>query len=239
MATYRSEYPLSLSNGTGLISQISAIESAPWNGLMEDVQSIERLYSIRSGFKSLTDSFLSLPVDARPNVIAAMYFQKWKRLFEDYVIEYNPLDAYTMTENYEKDSEGSSLGETRHGKSVSESGTDTGTVGTVGTDNNNSAGSVYGFNSVEAVPSEKGTEESTYNSTDTRNLSTSRTINNSGQDDHETATTDHEEFKSTKKGNIGYTTPQELLRQNIELWKIPFFDIVFSDIDSLITISVY
>ena len=288
MATYLETYPLSISNGQGLISALSDIAEIPWNTLTdEQKQDIERLYGVRSGFKTLVNSFLSADTSARARLLSALYSQKWTRLWEDYVLEYNPLDAYTLTEtgsreieksgsdvtkygktHNESGTDGGSVTRTgedtmQHGRVVAETGTDTGTVETAGTDNNNATDSVYGFNSSLPVPSGTGTEQNTSNATETRDLATSHNVTNSGTDTRNTSDTENrnltnsknitnagqdektlsedetENYSYTKKGNIGYTTPQELIRQNIELWKVPFFGIVFADIDEFMTVSVY
>lgn len=45
--------------------------------------------------------------------------------------------------------------------------------------------------------------------------------------------------ESIHKGNIGNITPQQLIRQEIELWRWNFIDEVMSDIKSMITIPIY
>lgn len=288
MSTYLETYPLSISTGQGLIFELSSITEIPWNVLTDEQKhDIERLYGVRSGFKTLVNSFLSVEISARARLLSALYAQKWTRLWEDYVLEYNPLDVYTLTETGSRDIEksvsdvtkyGKTQNETgtdggsvtrsgedtiQHGRVVTETGTDTGTVKTDGADNNNSTNSLYGFNSSLPVPSGTDTEQNTSNATETRDLTTSRNVTNSGTDTRNTSDTENrnltnsknvtnagqdektlsddetENYSYTKKGNIGYTTPQELIRQNIELWKLPFFGIVFADIDEFMTISVY
>ena len=45
--------------------------------------------------------------------------------------------------------------------------------------------------------------------------------------------------ESIHKGNIGNLTPQQLITQEIELWRWNFIDEVMSDIKSMITIPIY
>lgn len=75
---------------------------------------------------------------------------------------------------------------------------------------------VYGFNSTDAVPStENGTETETGGNAD------------------------ENERRLTRSGNIGVTTTQQMLESEIELRKKNFYDILFKDVDTLLTIEVY
>lgn len=69
--------------------------------------------------------------------------------------------------------------------------------------------------------------------TETRNMTDATTYGKrdtaSGKDDR----------TLTRSGNIGVTTSQQMLQSDIDLWKWNFFYEVFSDIDSVFTISTY
>lgn len=43
----------------------------------------------------------------------------------------------------------------------------------------------------------------------------------------------------TRSGNIGVTTSQQMIQSEIELWQWNFFETVFNDIDTVLTIQVY
>ena len=43
----------------------------------------------------------------------------------------------------------------------------------------------------------------------------------------------------TRSGNIGVTTTQQMMQSEIELWQWNFFESVFKDIDSILTLSIY
>ena len=75
--------------------------------------------------------------------------------------------------------------------------------------------------------------------TETRDLDDSRTETNSGQDETSRSENRGEDWTINKTGNIGYTTPQKLIREEFDIWRTPFFAIVFEDIDAFCTISVY
>lgn len=240
METYRSIYPNSLTDGIGLISVLSSLPSIPWNVLSDEVKiDLERAYNIRSGFKLVIDSFTLGDVNNRAKLLAAMFAQKWKRLWDIYALEYNLLDAYKVTESGHRKTTTNGTVIDDYGRTVTESGTDTGTVNTSGNDTINATDSIFGFNSVEAVPADSGTEINNSSSLETRNLANNRNIANAGQDKSTTANEDNEEYGYTKNGNIGYTSPQELIKQDIEIWSNPYFNMVFDDIDMLMTVSVY
>lgn len=48
-----------------------------------------------------------------------------------------------------------------------------------------------------------------------------------------------EKRKLTRKGNIGVTTSQQMITAERELWLWKFFEQVFKDIDSILTLSIY
>lgn len=122
--------------------------------------------------------------------------------------------------------------------------------------NNNS---LYGFNSSTGVnaDSQNGTE--TRNTTDenthnddlkgTRTNERSENINTSKvtaqkNDIKDVKDGTHTENGSqdrtlTRHGNIGVTTSQQMLNSEIELWQWNFFNGVFKDIDTMLTIQTY
>ena len=51
--------------------------------------------------------------------------------------------------------------------------------------------------------------------------------------------TDSESHSLHRHGNIGVTTSQRMIESEIVLRKKNFFEIVFSDIDRLLTLSIY
>lgn len=237
---YSQAYPNSMPLGVGLISAITAKETAPWHtDDAEQVSTLERLYSLRSSFKTLSEGFQSVPEENRADVILALYGDRWKRLFDDYKVEYNPLNAYTMTETTERNVNTTDDSTTTFDSVTSDVTLDKGTVTDEYTDNTLDGGSVYGFNSNEPVPADKNLSENHGTSTETRNLTDTRNLTRDDDGTKHDIGSEKENFTSTKSGNIGYTTPQELLRQDFELWATTYFQLVFDDIDSLVTLSVY
>lgn len=238
---YRDKFPSSLTSGEGLIRNICMLDDAPWKDVLSitDYNALEVAYNIRSGFKTLLDSIVFIPDVTLTSVIKNLYFNKWNKLWKDYNLEYNPLDAYKVNEIHSMDRRRDDTGEIAYGKTENSNGTDTGTVSSSMTGNTGESVNTYGYNSAVAVPSGNSSVQRQDTSSDTRNLSNSNTLVNSGKDNTKDNRIEHEEYTNNKNGNIGYTTPQDLLRQDIDLWFVPFFENVFRDIDSFITIQVY
>ena len=87
---------------------------------------------------------------------------------------------------------------------------------------NNANGNVYGFNSPSAVPaSASGGNSHTTGSKDKNYTEESKT----GFD------------KLERSGNIGTTTSQMMAQSEVDLRKTQFFDIVFADVDKILTIN--
>lgn len=127
---------------------------------------------------------------------------------------------------------------------------------------------IFAFNSPSAVPYNNdvsiqtgtqvsfrsGTEETEYGSTE-KNTGT-QTYTHTGEDkteyksdENNTGTqkfvdsgvdTQNREYKFKRSGNIGITTSQQMVQSQRDLWMWNFFkDIVFKDLDEILTIQIY
>ena len=225
-------------------------------------------------------------ITACSKMAASLWFPKWTRLWTVMTAEYNPLENYNMHEEEDTNPTGTETSEvtlsgtetdthtksgtetnTRtesgsEGRTLSHTGSDT--VRTQGTAaNNKEADSVYGFNSVNAVPaSEKAvsTDQSvttTPGVTDTEN----RTFTNRQTQDVETYTNRQDQDQKTftnrkntevksfedrnthreldRSGNIGTVTAQDMFLQELEVAKYNFWLQVFEDLDSTICLDCY
>ena len=185
--------------------------------------------------------------------ILAMYSVNWGKQWETLAFEYNPIENYSMTEEMANDQTIDAYGKTRtridnlsHTKTGTETRTpdltDTTTPNLTETSNN----SVYGFNSSNAVPTggqtqnssgtntvtQTGTDTNTYNTTDTDTGTQNEA--DGGQDTHT------RNYHLTRSGNIGVTTSQQMIESERALWVWNFFrDVVFPDIDHVLTIQIY
>lgn len=113
-----------------------------------------------------------------------------------------------------------------------------------------------GFNSSSFVPTDKqttintgtetitvsgsetvaktGTETTTEAGTEARTTTGTDTTRQSGSDTHE------RNYTLTRSGNIGVTTSQQMIESERELWNWQFFyDVVFPDLNRVLTLSIY
>lgn len=264
MSKYKELYPQTLSDGVGLISTLSSL-NVPWAAM--NIPSIERMYGVRSGFKTIVDSFAEIPAELRASVLYSMFNEKWTKLWNIYQLEYNPLTAYkvletgsneeneqsskdvTGTDKFTETSSNEIVGSDKVSETSSNEDLTDETVN--GIDENYN--SVWGFNSSNPVSSDYGNAkdtESTRNENFTASVTDRRSENKEDKSTQVDRSTENTEGTTTergmssshtitKEGNIGYSTPQKLLREEFELWAVPFFQKVFDDIDSFITIMVY
>lgn len=194
------------------------------------------------------------------NVLYDMYIKQWNKEYATLNLEYNPISNYDMTETEVvenvRESEGHNTGTQatahtgtstdQHGGTQTNAGTSTATGGLTSASQNN----VYGFNSSQGVPNEEtDTTNSTSNSvtdstTRTDNLTDTRTDNlTDTRTDNLTNTenaSENIERTLTRSGNIGITTSQQMAQSERELWLWNFFfEIVFPDLDEVLTLAIY
>lgn len=93
--------------------------------------------------------------------------------------------------------------------------TNKGTATATSTGNN----ATYGFNSTDAVNADK---------TDGTNTGTT-----------ENALTNLNNRELKRSGNIGVTTSQQMIQSERDLWNWYFYDVVFKDVDKMLTLSIY
>lgn len=161
----------------------------------------------------------------------------WGKQWETLSFEYSPIENYRMVELMTNDETVKT-----YGKSVTRtdnlSHTKTGTETDTPNLSSNSANTVHGFNSTNGVPTDEreetqtGTEERRYNTTDAD--TGTQTISDGGTD------TEKRNYSLTRSGNIGVTTSQQMIESERSLWMWNFFhDVVFPDIDRVLTLQIY
>lgn len=155
--------------------------------------------------------------------IFSIFSVKWQKLYATLSLEYKPLENYDMQET-EK-----TTGNIENTDSVN--GTINTSVNNEQNSSSNKTSSLYGFNSVTDVNSDKDnvTDDSTITETgETKEVREKTNMNNSIED-----------RTLTRHGNIGVTTSQQMLQSEIQLWQWTFFNDVFKDIDTILTIQTY
>ena len=198
------------------------------------------------------------------NILWAMFGTQWTRLWATMKpAEYNPLTNYQMQETMEGTENSTRTPDLTKGDTgtVQTTGQDkrtpnltrngTGTVNDNGSSTNTNQNGIWGFNSSTSVPSDMSDGTATNENTTTRDLTETET----GTDTTERTNTDTynrsytetgtdttagtSSRKLTRTGNIGTNTFQNLLQQERNIWMYNFFEQVFKDVDSVLTIPIY
>ena len=169
------------------------------------------VYKLLEDDKTITETNLNKIVE----IVKTRYLDKWNKLYQALVVTpYNPIENYSMVEVETPNITKSYHREQSVNLEVKDDG------------ENNS--SVYAFNSSSAQPSGKVELDNT--------RTTSGDVDDNYQDGNDTETGTREK---TRSGNIGVTTTQQMLEQEIEIKKHNFYDIVYEDVDNIIALDIY
>lgn len=200
-------------------------------------------------------------------ILYNIFHRKWDRIWSLSLVEYNPISNYDMTETETigidihdvRSNTGTitnvtddTLRETGTVTNVID--TDTSQTGTVSDSGTNSVDNgIFGFNSSTAVGSNSsdgtvnntrtdnlhGTDDTTDTRTD--NLTKDRDISDTEtRNIYDNLTADRDTQRElTRSGNIGVTTSQQMVRDELEVWQWNFFQMVFEDIDSICCLEIY
>lgn len=302
-------------DGAGIMSALWATGEIPWeepgtvpvldtpyppdleyhgnhSGMKNVSPLVENLFARRGGYDYPGDEITWIA-----NTIISMCGENWRKQWNTLLVQYNPVENYSMVEQMTNDRTVDQYGRTRtwtynlqHTKTgteqnapnVTETRTDnlqhtkTGTeqdapnTTETTTPNLTTTGenSVYGFNSADAVPSDAGTRRETGTSATARTGTDTRTYNTTDADTGTSATartgtdtltynttdadtgtqtdadggsdTRTRNYTLTRSGNIGVTTSQQMIESERNLWVWNFFyNVVFPDIDRILTIQIY
>lgn len=249
--------------GGGIITAISEISgyTPPWAASVDETTLDIQYHGNHSGRKkisplvgslidwSLVDwdttppdfstAFGAADITILATVIKSMYSVNWSKLWATLEFSYNPINNYDMTEEISSTDNDTGtvtdVGSTVHGETVTTSDdVETSSEVTASQD-----GSVFGFNSETAVPSDSQEGSNTGSGTQNRDISE---VHSGTDTQGNTRTNDLEHTKEqtlTRSGNIGVTTTQQMIAAERQTWIWQFFDVVFSDIDKIITSQVY
>ena len=185
--------------------------------------------------------------------ILAVCGVNWGKQWETMSFEYDPIENYSMREEMMNDKTVTEYGKSTtrtdnltHGKTGTETRTDNLTDTATPNLTTNTENSVFGFNSSAAIPTDKQGQTATGSSTETHtgteqkqydisDIDTgTQTILDGGSDIHT------HNYILTRAGNIGVTTSQQMIESERALWIWNFFhDVVFPDIDRVLTIQIY
>lgn len=267
-------YPNWLLNG--IFKQLEAYD-VPWKDYVNgDVLDLD-YYGNRSGDKLISPLITKLLVDDvlsddNQAKIAQLVYKKygyeWKRAWEAFFEEYNPLYNYKMskieTEDKTIKNDLTKNKDLTHKETGTVDKANTGEVITVEADtttsesfndcNSTTKNKINGFDSPSSVPKDESNTEQNNTSSNTINTNNDNTVTD---DRNELVTkdlqdTDNEEITedgTTKRtgtidtetvGNIGVTTSQQMLESELELrFEWKIFDLIFRDVDKVLTVNIY
>lgn len=217
---------------------------APWSSdVGQDMD--DAYFTYYSGDKLATRFIKRHTLDGDVNALTiarilwGLYGNQWTRLWNAYTLEYKPLDNYNIKEVTDRDESD----DRTISKIVTDTGTNSGTEdlehGHVVTDTEETNQYNFGFNSTDPVPSAKASSSVTSTNSGIDKTTTSGEFDNKSIDDTTDMNVITEDVTKTRSGNIGQNTYQELMRQEIELWKWNFYTQVFEDVDDLLALSVF
>lgn len=147
------------------------------------------------------------------------FVNSWKKEYTALTADYSPIENTDKYITYTDESSGAGSQETTG------TSTDNATsTGTVKTDSD-----IYGMNS--DTPTGDTTATSTSNDTDTSTSESSGKVTSTSE-----GTVTHTEHAH---GNIGVTTNQQMITEELTLRQTQFFDIVFKDISNFISLNIY
>lgn len=192
---------------------------------------------------------------------------KWTKLFDTLQFKYEPLCNYDMKEIEDLTGHNESDHHTSATNSDTlDSNTNSGyTIKRTGEDSSETEGSreltskkvdkndVFGWDSAEGAPRSQTSyddhqEESNHSKTTNKpNLTDTNTANNTlHSEDNQKSSSEsnthgaHDSNRIlTRKGNIGVMTSQNMVEQERALWFWNYFDVVFNDVNKVLTLSVY
>ena len=208
-----------------------------------------------------------IPTTAELDILGAMiksiYGTKWGKQKALCKLQYDPIhnyeDTYTEkvsdgTVNTGSESTNSTDNRTNtetdtktRTDNLSSSGSNTSTGKITSTDND----STFGFNSSSASPTDSDSKEENSTDSTTSNVSNTGTQKNeesiSGTDSStkvgslsKSYNIQNDVTKESKHiGNIGNLTTQQLMKQELELWKWNFVQSVLDDLKDFLTLSIY
>lgn len=203
-------------------------------------------------------------LDFSSRVIHAKYFTNWLRLAQAFYSDYNPIENYSMEEERtpnltttevenEQSSKDNSLVNTGTTKNTGTIKNDSSSQSTANnSENTSNTHLVSPFNSPsEYVNNDKNDIVVSSDNTINNTGSTTQTDDTTKMDNYTTTGTESNNVdtnrtikatgteKLTRSGNIGVTTSQQMIESEISLRKLDIINMIYEDIDKVITIPYY
>lgn len=148
------------------------------------------------------------------SIIFNKYGLNWNKLYETLLAEYNPIENYNMREVESPELERKITG--KQNSKIAQ------------TTDNGTSRDLYGFNSTQAKPVDKG------------NAHIEVTTEGKEKDNYQESTEQQTGKRTlTRSGNIGVTTSQQMLESERKLWLWSLVDQVYGDVDEILTSNYY
>lgn len=168
-------------------------------------------------------------------IIFNKFKEKWDKLYATLELEYNPIENYRMTEDERTVDDVNITDSYVRDRDVS--GTNTGTAVNALSDTDTITNQVYGFDNGEPTNKDKSVDSTSSINTLTNNLA-----NTESEDINDSNAHNEDNIKArtlTRSGNIGVTTSQQMIESERNLWMWNFYEQIFKDIDSVLTLKIY
>ena len=260
--------------------------------ILTDGLSNEDFYDKNHKHYHLTD----ISLETLGVLIDGKYYNKWKKIIDTYKLTYNPIRPYDMiindkskevtdntvniarsnssTNNESLDVTETNIKETTSSKTNNsvDSSTTTTNENTKSSSNDEmvkdvNTNSLYGFNSVDCVPTDDSFRSSESKSNSDSNNTKEETYDRNFNDNEETSLSDNENNNSKtvgsnqssssgntntsqakeftidreieRLGNIGNISQQDLIDKERETWSYELIDMIFKDLDKILTSPKY
>lgn len=247
-------WPLFVSDG--FFMHLRALPNAdrrfPWIPDNDSAVYLDMMYFLNHSGKKLISNLVQNFLDTDGQVsnagmatiakaVAFKYEENWKRLWGTMILEYDPKNNYNVVTTRElsrQDAEDESLNTTKTGNEDFIHGlTQSTTHGKTTTDN----ASTFGFNTADNAPAPRERDVvSESGTTSVGSTGTDSKVRDLIDDSSRLKSTEGEEIEEIHKaGTIGTVSIQKLISEERGVWVWNFFDQVFSDIDSELTLFVY
>lgn len=184
---------------------------------------------LQYGFMSVLPSIADDGTDTLYSMINDTYFEKWDRVYNALNGQYNPLDNYNMQEHIINSGSDTEVKTTQYGQVITDNGDTTNTL-----TSDNTIGSATTFDSTAFTPTNKSdsTGSSSSHADTTRNYTGKDTIDSDFIHGHT--------IDTTRSGNIGVTTSQQMLESEMSVRnKFLLYDMIAKDILFIIEAGYY
>lgn len=168
--------------------------------------------------------------------LMGIFSNQWARLWAAYNLEYNPLNNFSSTEQVDETHQ--------------DDDTETHTKGTSDTRTLNTTDTRQADRDVDEQSDRSAYNASTYQpvdkvhtddiiNNDTLRKTGTDTMAHTGEDLDDKYNEGEYHITKTRSGNSGAYPYQDIIRKERELWRTNYFEQVFRDVDSILTLPIY